>query len=142
MHRLMIPLLLALVLLGCSVNQSQPADDCVCRQGCSLKLIKLNRNLDKLAMVNFEHNLPELKEQTFGAVTNADNLIRYSYYMDTPDPLFLRSLVSLEQLEAFRQMHKISYESARQDAKTHITDWEKYRCHCGGRDRDRYTLCR
>jgi hypothetical protein len=142
MTRLIVPLLLALAFLGCSANRSQEADDCYCQQGCSLQLVKLNRNLDKLAMVNFEHNLPELKEQTFGAVTHADDLIRYSYYMDTPDPLFMRSLVSLKQLEAFRQQHQIGYDNARQELKTYITDWEKYRCTCGGRDRDRQDLCR
>jgi hypothetical protein len=136
MIKAIIPLLLALFLLGCSANQTV-CDTSRCKSNsCLLEQRQVLCHQDKQLCADFDRNLPAYREAAYFGIKDLDAQREYlDSYLNTPgflhpDTEFLRHLVSDEQLTALRDLPQIQYQAKLDELKNLIPDWERFREQC------------
>ncbi len=131
MIRYILMLTLVILLAGCSVNEATGPQACFNKQGCSLSQEKYAKNLDKYNMHRFNENLEQWKETAFWRIRNLDLVAQTLVVPEAPDALWLRTIVSDEQLDAFHQPYLIGYENAREQLRNYIPESRIYDCRDG-----------
>lgn len=137
MIKVIIPVLLALLLMACSVNQTMQCDTTRCKMDtCMLEQKNTLQQLDNQLLASFNANLPACREEIYYAIKDLDAQRQIlAKYLDTPgllhpDTEFLRHLVSDEQLVAWRNLPLMEYKDQLDELRNLIPDWEKFREKC------------
>ncbi len=131
MQRYIILTLLLLALAALSARDCATGPEC--RSSCPLQQVEPFRHQARSELDAFDQNLPAYRQQVYFAIGDIDaaraELARCfsSGLMADPSAEGIKNLVSLRQLEAFRDLPPIEYSDKWEAIRFRIRDIERFR---------------